>query len=432
MSRKIYFLLLSISAALMIVTCSPEDREHLNFFDPANDVWNRRIDGVVSFDSEYYVGTENSALITLYDPDLMVNTNVTIRIRSTSDNIGILLTLYGNAGIFKGYLNFSLSESSESNNTILISHLDSLTAIYNDTYPQGTRIGNASWYFSGGTAGTASLNNSFYNGTNMTPIVSINDADLYGSTHNVKITSSSDPIGITLACISNPLDGTYTNIFMFTTGSSISNEKLHIENGDIVTVTYNDELPEAARIDTAQFFFDGYQGSIWFNSSYYLGTGSTNTALIYLQDLDLSGPTNSVRVYSDSDTTGITFTLYSNNNDQYTNHLYFITNSGSYPLHLKVDDGDTIYVDYTETSPPRTITDYSTWYKPYVPPSEVYIQDELLLIPPFIMPAAAVDHLEMYNNCYETSYDGAYSLKIRYDGAASSDWAGIYFNKENK
>lgn len=119
-------------------------------------------------------------------------------------------------------------------------------------------------------AGVLSFNDTKYKGTNAIATLTLSDADLTGASVIINVKSSSaDPLGINLAL--NGGAGNYTGNLAFTTNTSVSNSKIKVRDGDIITASYTDAAPAAIRTDTATWTFSTQQFLIYSDAG--LGTG---------------------------------------------------------------------------------------------------------------------------------------------------------------
>ncbi len=151
--KKIILLVITLISFFFFFQCSQKDREHLNLLDPKyengdsnndNNTTSSYHTGVVHLDKSSYMGTNNKAVITLIDKDLTSST-VTVKVKSTSDNTGINVTLTKGASSYTGRLGFSLF-SSISGENIKVSPGDTITVSYNDKNPSSVRSTSAKWY----------------------------------------------------------------------------------------------------------------------------------------------------------------------------------------------------------------------------------------------------------------------------------------------
>ncbi|HUI91763.1 MAG TPA: hypothetical protein VLX68_05890 [Chitinivibrionales bacterium] len=103
--------------------------------------WNG-IAGTVTLDSASYTG-QSKMTITVDDADVLDST-VTVKVKSTKDTAGITVTLKANAGKFTGKVGFSYGASTAG--AIAAADSDTVTVIYNDLVPVTTVTKTAVYY----------------------------------------------------------------------------------------------------------------------------------------------------------------------------------------------------------------------------------------------------------------------------------------------
>jgi hypothetical protein len=104
-------------------------------------VWNGIV-GTVSLDSASYKG-QSKMTITVDDADVLDST-VTVKVKSEKDTAGIIVTLKANAGKFTGQVGFSYGASSA--NAIAAADSDTVMVIYQDMIPVTTVTNTAVYY----------------------------------------------------------------------------------------------------------------------------------------------------------------------------------------------------------------------------------------------------------------------------------------------
>ncbi len=161
MKKILSLLFVIITFSFILTQCSPEQREHLNPLDPeytgttdnnSNDDNDNNVlyhTGIITFNSNSYTGTNTVASITLIDADLTAAT-VTVNVKSTTDSTGLSVTLTKGTSAYTGTIGFTVYGTS-GGNKIKVSQGDTITVLYNDANPAGTRTATATWYsnFSG-------------------------------------------------------------------------------------------------------------------------------------------------------------------------------------------------------------------------------------------------------------------------------------------
>lgn len=316
--------------------------------------------GVISFNTDTYFGTTQTATIVLTDSDL-TGTTVNVNVKSTTDSSGITVALNGSGGVYSNSVGFTTGSSGSGN--IRVSDGDTITVTYNDANPAGTRADTAIWnstthgivYFS------ADIYTMCYN-----IIITVRDADILGTTVDVKLTSTSDPTGITVT-LNEKEDGVYQSYVGTTMGTS-GNNRIKALSGEYINVTYNEASPAGVRTDSARY--NGYSGYLNFGDTDYYGY--SDKAIISLYDYDLvyydyytyvyDGPeTMDVTVTSTSDATGITVKLLKQYN-YYVGCVGF-TNTATGDGKIQVANGNTITVIYPDQSPVGSRTDTAVWHE---------------------------------------------------------------------
>ncbi|MEI6607407.1 MAG: chitobiase/beta-hexosaminidase C-terminal domain-containing protein [Verrucomicrobiota bacterium] len=113
--------------------------------------------GIIALDSDVYDTVNDSAVVSVYDPDLNTNPataqTVIVQVSSETDALGISLVLTEtgpNTGVFTSTatgldLAFTFAASDESNARLRVREGDVLSATYIDALPAGTRTANASF-----------------------------------------------------------------------------------------------------------------------------------------------------------------------------------------------------------------------------------------------------------------------------------------------
>lgn len=195
-----------------------------------------------------------------------------------------------------------------------------------------------------------------YTGSTDTASISLEDANLTVSAVNITVKSSSDSTGTSISLAGS--NGQYSGIVGFSKVSSGSG-KIKVKDGDAITAVYNDANPVGVRSCAATWndFAMSPTGVVTFDQSNYFGL--TQSSQITLVDSDLTGTTVNVNVKSSSDTTGITISL-TGSSGTYAGTVGF-TSGTSGSGKIKVADGNTITVTYSDANPVGSRTDTALW-----------------------------------------------------------------------
>jgi len=318
--------------------------------------------GVISFNTDTYFGTTQTATIVLTDSDL-TGTTVNVNVKSTTDSSGITVALNGSGGVYSNSVGFTTGSSGSGN--IRVSDGDTITVTYNDANPAGTRTDTAIWNST--THGVVYFDSDKYS-SSYGLTITVRDADVLSTTVDVLLTSTSDPSGITVTLNETTENGVYQRYFRITpTGTSGSN-CIKAISGDHIYVTYNEVSPAGTRTDIA--LYTPISGSVSFGDTTYYGL--LDKAIINVYDWDLTyydydsyvygGPESvDITVVSTSDPTGVTIKVFRINN-VYRGCVGFTSgSSGDGKIH--VVEGDTVTVRYSEPYPVGTRTDTAVWHE---------------------------------------------------------------------
>jgi hypothetical protein len=218
-------------------------------------------EAIIELDKQVYIGTHDSAIITIYIEDENVNPNVieTIQVLVTSDPDPtgfplILQEISENSGIFtfpKGQKNltFSLKATSKSKTEIYVEDGRFFTITYVNKYDGRTYINEAQWVRS---AVKVEFDKKVYETTQDKAYVTLYDDDLniksdVTETIWQKIYSDTDPKGLEIPFIETGLN---TGIFkpdpisFSAFGTSFINRVIHVTDGDVLTIKYEKYLQE--------------------------------------------------------------------------------------------------------------------------------------------------------------------------------------------
>jgi hypothetical protein len=144
MRRILSSLFLVVTAGIFLFFGCSKEYMHLNPYDPLYNGPYKHT-GQIIFDKTGYQGIGGTAVIKVVDPDLNGSSAV-ISVKSLADPTGIWLTLYKSAGnyTYTGTLKFTNNASTPYRNLFVTNH-DSITALYIDITPSGTRTAQATF-----------------------------------------------------------------------------------------------------------------------------------------------------------------------------------------------------------------------------------------------------------------------------------------------
>jgi hypothetical protein len=200
------------------------------------------------------IGPGSQFKITLKDPDL--NTNIyaadtaTVRVRSTSDPTGITVTLLetgANTGIFEKTVTAKLTAPSTAD-SIYASVGDTIQVVYLDAADATGAAASTIWSIKVVSVDpTISFDKAFYKvGETATIVVEDLDANADPTAINmitVVVTSTSDPIGVSLTLAETDVNtGVFKGSVLLTSDPTVPGA-LFVKDGDKVTASYKDEYP---------------------------------------------------------------------------------------------------------------------------------------------------------------------------------------------
>jgi hypothetical protein len=202
------------------------------------------------------IGPGSQFKITLKDPDL--NTNIyaadtaIVRIKSTSDTIGITVTLTetgANTGVFEETVTASLLASSSVKPYAILANVgDTIQVVYLDAANAAGVASSAIWSIKVVSVNpTMSFDKAFYKvGETATIVVEDLDANTNPDTINMitaVVTSTSDPIGVALPLAETDVNtGVFKGSVLLTSDPTIPGA-LFVRDGDKVTASYEDKYP---------------------------------------------------------------------------------------------------------------------------------------------------------------------------------------------
>ncbi|HYF74950.1 MAG TPA: hypothetical protein VD757_00065 [Candidatus Nitrosocosmicus sp.] len=209
----------------------------------------------IALDKATYSGYGVIPVITITNNDLNLNKSVEeeipVKVVSTSDPTGINLKLLEkspDSGIFTASFSLDRIVSDDKAKRLRISHNDTITVIHEALSSSTGKL--ESWKASANwkpSTGVVKLSKSSYSGLLSTGSVTITDQDLnlrseYFDTAQVRITSTSDPLGIILSAYETGENkGVFSAGFSFSTYASDSGKgTIKVSPTDEITATYID------------------------------------------------------------------------------------------------------------------------------------------------------------------------------------------------
>lgn len=157
--------------------------------------------------------------------------------------------------------------------------------------------------------------------------------------------------------------GVYSGKVYFTPGLTAGNDTIRVKDGDVVTVTYTDDVPPGV-ISSATATWHGVAGVLALDSTVY--HGMTAKAMVTLVDSDLVADTVNVKVTSMKDSSGITLMLVGSAGT-YSGKLGFSIGSSTAGKAIAVQDSDMVKVSYADAEPAAVITKTANWYSTLIP-----------------------------------------------------------------
>ncbi|HMD69576.1 MAG TPA: hypothetical protein VKF42_11895 [Chitinivibrionales bacterium] len=315
--------------------------------------------GKITVSATTVTGSNAPLTVTLLDPDI-ADTSVTVKVTSGAYPKGINLMLTGKKGTFTGPLYFSTTVADI--DTIRVIDGDLVTITYADAFPAGSRTAQITW---SGAKGKIALDAATYTSIAKPMTITVTDLDMSAPTLDVDImttTYNSQKTTVVLKPVAGSY-GVYSGKVYFTPGLTAGNDTIRVKDGDVVTVTYNDEVPPGT-IATATATWHGIAGVLALDSTAY--NGMTSKATITLIDSDLVVDTVNVKVTSMKDSTGIILALVGSAGT-YSGKLGFTIGSSAAGKAIAVQDSDVVKVSYTDAEPAGIITKTANWYSTLIP-----------------------------------------------------------------
>jgi hypothetical protein len=317
----------------------------------------RGAEGKITVSSTSVTGSNVPLTVTLKDPDL-TNTVDTLKVTSFDFPSGINLILTGSNGTYTGTLNFSTTVADI--NTIRVIDGDLVTITYKDAFPAGDRTAKVTW---NGAKGAVTLDKATYSSIATPMTITVTDLDMAAPALDVDIittTYNSQKTTVILKAVAGSY-GTYSGKVYFTAGLSAGNDTIRVKDGDVVTVTYNDDVPPGATA-TATAVWHGVAGIVTATPAAFIGLKSYMT--ITLKDSDVTDPSVTVKVKSQKDTAGISVVLNSvaGSAGSYSGQVCFsLQGSSSTTGTLAVQNNDTMTISYNDIAPAAVRKAAATW-----------------------------------------------------------------------
>jgi hypothetical protein len=302
-------------------------------------------------------GSNTPLTVTLNDPDLTA-AFVTLKVISSYYPSGINLKLVGNNGTYSGTLNFSTTVAG--NDTIRVVDGDLVTITYKDAMPVGDRSVKIIWT---GARGTVALDKAAYSSIAAPMTITVTDLDMGAPTLDVDIittTYNSQKTTVILKAVAGSY-GTYSGKVYFTPGASAGNDSIRVKDGDVVTVTYNDDVPPGATA-SATAVWHGVAGIVTATPAAFIGLNTYMT--ITLKDSDVTDPSVTVKIKSQKDTGGISVVLkpVAGSAGTYSGQVCFsLQGSSSTQGTLVVQNNDTVTILYNDIAPAAVRKATATW-----------------------------------------------------------------------
>ena len=302
-------------------------------------------------------GSNTPLTVTLNDPDLTA-AFVTLKVISSYYPSGINLKLVGNNGTYSGTLNFSTTVAG--NDTIRVVDGDLVTITYKDAMPVGDRSVKIIWT---GARGTVALDKAAYSSIAAPMTITVTDLDMGAPTLDVDIittTYNSQKTTVILKAVAGSY-GTYSGKVYFTAGPSAGNDSIRVKDGDVVTVTYNDDVPPGTTA-LATAVWHGVAGIVTATPAAFIGLNTYMT--ITLKDSDVTDPSVTVKVKSQKDTAGISVVLklVAGSAGTYSGQVCFsLQGSSSTQGTLVVQNNDTVTILYNDIAPAAVRKATATW-----------------------------------------------------------------------
>jgi hypothetical protein len=317
----------------------------------------RGAEGKITVSNTSVTGSNVPLTVTLKDPDL-TNTVDTLKVTSFDFPSGINLILTGSNGTYTGTLNFSTTVADI--NTIRVIDGDLVTITYKDAFPAGDRTAKVTW---NGAKGTVTLDKATYSSIATPMTITVTDLDMAAPALDVDIittTYNSQKTTVILKAVAGSY-GTYSGKVYFTAGLSAGNDTIRVKDGDVVTVTYNDDVPPGATA-TATAVWHGVAGIVTATPAAFIGLKSYMT--ITLKDSDVTDPSVTVKVKSQKDTAGISVVLnpVAGSAGSYSGQVCFsLQGSSSTTGTLAVQNNDTMTISYNDIAPAAVRKAAATW-----------------------------------------------------------------------
>ena len=316
----------------------------------------RGTEGKITVSSTSVTGSNVPVTVTLKDPDI-TDTAVTLKVTSYDYPLGVNLILTGKNGTFTGTLNFSTTIAA--NNSIRVIDGDLVTITYKDAFPVGDRTAKVTW---NGAKGTITLDKAAYSSITAPITITVTDLDMAAPELDVDIittTYNSQKTSVILKAVAGSY-GTYRGQVYFTAGLSAGNDTIRVKDGDVVTVTYNDDVPPGISAAVTATWH-GVAGKVAANPAAY--TGLTSKMTITVQDSDVVDPSVTVKVKSQKDTAGISVVLnpVAGSAGAYSGQVGFSLNASTAGSVIAVQNNDQITISYNDIAPAAVRTGTATW-----------------------------------------------------------------------
>ena len=311
---------------------------------------------------------------------------------STTDPTGIDITLNSvdGMGTFSGSLNFSTSTSDTITGTIQVSDNDVVTVTYNDAddgsgnpaVVTDTAIWHDTVFGPITSKGFIFFDRNLYLGFNDQAVITVRDLDLANDNSvAITVTSSADGRGITVSATATATAGEFQGTIRFAVDQSNPGQNLiGVFNGSSrIVATYNDAddgMGSAAVATASSVWIDSQPtsaGRMIFDKEIYEGTTDEDgtVAQITLIDSDLTDPTETILITSNTDNIGISFILpriTPSVPGVYSRTLKFDRLISVADSTIRASSGDRVRAIYQDANPNQEVRAEATWIDLRPPP----------------------------------------------------------------
>lgn len=319
--------------------------------------------GSIMIENGSYQGCQSPMVVTVVDTDLVAAT-VPIRVRSTTDPAGFMLSLKrvpGSAGIYSDSVFFSIVNTDSVARRIKVLDQDMVIVSYAEASPVRIDSSLTTWT---GTTGIIGPGASQYFGLRAKMYINLFDGDITDSTAIVTVKSPKDTVGISLTLRALPgSPGSFSRALGFSLSASIQDSALAVDGrdslGQLITMIYHDATPQATMFGSICTWIPAIGTLLLDSTAYHGATGRMGITLI---DDDILDSVAVVTVKSKKDATGIRDTLKADPQvaGRFTGHAGFSTTSSAAGV-IAVSDGDSVTVIYQDDTPTKSVVTQASW-----------------------------------------------------------------------